>query len=258
VTRGLRLALRQVRYEQRSFRRNPAAAFFTVVFPLMFLVIFNLLFGNDPIEAGGGVTTASTFYVPAIAALAIISACYTNVAITVSLTRDLGVLKRLRGTPLPPWAYFAGIIGHVVVLSILLVAIVAVAGALFYDVDLPGRTLPAFLVAVIIGAASFSALGLALTGLIRDADASPAIVNASILPLLFISDVFITPGNAPDWLSAVADVFPVKHLSTALFAAFNPFEDGSGFRISDLAVMAAWGLGGALVALRTFRWEPPR
>ena len=99
---GLRVALRQLRYEQRSFRRNPPAAFFTVVFPLMFLVIFNLLFGDDPIDVAGGVTSASTFYVPAIAALSIISACYTNVAMSVSITHDRGVLKRLRGTPCPP------------------------------------------------------------------------------------------------------------------------------------------------------------
>ena len=255
---GLRIALRQLRYEQRSFRRNPRAAFFTVVFPLMFLVIFNLLFGDDAIDVTGGVTSASTFYVPAIAALSIISACYTNVAMTVSITRDLGVLKRLRGTPMPAWAYFAGVIGHVTLLSVLLVVVVVLFGAVFYDVEVPGRTLPAFALTVLVGAAAFSALGLALTGLIRDADAAPAIVNASVLPLLFISDVFITPGNAPEWLSAIADLFPVKHLSTALFAAFNPFEDGSGLRLGDLAVVAAWGAAGVLVALRTFRWEPAR
>ena len=256
--RTLRLALRQVEFEHRSFRRNPPAAFFTVVFPLMFLVIFNLLFGNNPIAVGGGTTSASTFYVPAIAALAIISSCYTNIAITVSLTRDLGVLKRLRGTPMPPWAYFAGVIGHVTLLSVALVVVIVAAGAVFYDVDVPGRTLPALVVSVAVGAAAFSALGLALTGLIRDADASPAIVNATVLPLLFISDVFITPGTAPEWLGAIAELFPIKHLSSALFAAFNPFEEGSGFRLGDLAVLAAWGLVGAAVALRWFRWEPAR
>ena len=256
--RALRLALRQVGYEHRSFRRNPPAAFFTVVFPLMFLVIFNLLFGDDEIEVGGGTTSASTFYVPAIAALAIISSCYTNIAISVSLTRDLGVLKRLRGTPMPPWAYFAGVIGHVTLLSVVLVVVIVVAGAVFYGVDVPGRTLPALAVSVVVGAAAFSALGLALSGLIRNADASPAIVNATVLPLLFISDVFITPGTAPDWLGAIAEVFPVKHLSAALFAAFHPFEDGSGFRLGDLAVLAAWGVAGVALALRWFRWEPAR
>ena len=104
---------------------------------------------------------------------------------------------------MPAWAYFAGVIGHVTLLSLLLVVVVVLFGALFYDVEVPGRTLPAFALTVLLGAAAFSALGLALTGLIRDADAAPAIVNASVLPLLFISDVFITPGNAPEWLSAI-------------------------------------------------------
>ena len=255
---ALRLTLRQIGFEQRSFRRNPPAAFFTVVFPLMFLVIFNLLFGNDEIEVGGGTTTAATFYVPAIAALAIISSCFTNIAISVSLTRDLGVLKRLRGTPMPPWLYFAGVIGNVTLLSVVLVLVIVVAGAVFYGVDVPGRTLPALAVSVIVGAAAFSALGLALTGFIRDGDAAPAIVNAVVLPLLFISDVFITPGTAPGWLTTVAEVFPIKHLSAALFGAFDPFADGSGFRFGDLAVLAAWGVVGVLLALRSFRWEPAR
>ena len=255
---ALALAARQVRYESRSFRRNPPAAFFTIVFPLMFLVIFNLLFGDDEIEVSGGTTSVSTFYVPAIATLSIVSACYTNLAMTVSITRDLGVLKRLRGTPMPPWAYFAGVIGHVTLLSAVLVGVVVAAGAVFYDVELPRSTAPAFVVSVVVGTATFSALGLALTGFIRDSDAAPAIVNATVLPLLFISDVFITPGNAPGWLSFIADLFPVKHLSEALFASFNPFKDGSGFRLGDLAVLAAWGIVGVALTLRSFRWEPRR
>ena len=97
------LALRQVKYENTAFWRNPVAAFFTFVFPLMFLVIFNLLFGNDKLELPGGTAHTSTFYVPAIAALSVISACYTNVAISVALSRDQGLLKRTRGTPLPAW-----------------------------------------------------------------------------------------------------------------------------------------------------------
>ena len=254
----LRLALRQAAYENRSFRRNPPAAFFTVVFPIMFLVIFNVLFGNDEIEVGSGTTNASTFYVPAIAALSIVSACYTNVAMSVALTRDLGVLKRLRGTPLPPAAYLGGVIIHVTGVALAMVAFVVVVGRVFYDVEIVARTIPAFVLSIVVGAAAFSALGLATTGFIKDSNAAPAVTNAIVLPLLFISDIFITPGTAPEWVSSVADVFPVKHLSQALFAAFNPFEDGSGLRLGDLAVIAAWGVLGVLIALRRFRWEPPR
>lgn len=253
------LALRQIGFENRAFWRNPAAAFFTFAFPLMFLVIFNLLFGNSEYRFGPGqVTTASTFYVPAIAAFSVITACYTNVAMSVSFSRDSGVLKRVRGTPLPAWVYMVGRIGHSTAIAILLVIIVAAAGALFYGVDIPTSTLPAFLVTLAVGAATFSALGLAMTSIIPNADASPAIVNASILPLLFISDIFIPLSEVPAWLETVSRVFPVWHYSQAMQAAFNPFETGSGFRFGYLAVVAAWGVFGLVAATRFFSWEPRR
>ena len=255
---ALVLALRQVRYENRAFRRNPAAAFFTLVFPLMFLVIFNLLFGNNRMDVPGGTTTTSTFFVPAIAAFSVINACYTNVAMSVSISRDQGLLKRIRGTPLPTWGFLFGRIAHAVLVAFVLVAIVTAAGALFYDVDTPTNTLPAFLITLAIGAAAFCSLGLAVTALIPNADASPAIVNASILPLLFISGVFIPMGDAPAWLNTFADVFPVKHFSSALLTAFNPFETGAGFEPVRLAVLAGWGAVGLVVAVRFFSWEPRR
>jgi ABC-2 type transport system permease protein len=255
---ALALALRQVRYENTAFWRNPVAAFFTFVFPLMFLVIFNLLFGNDEIDLPGGTAHTSTFYVPAIAALSVVSACYTNVAMSVSMSRDQGLLKRTRGTPLPGLSFLFGRIVHATLIAILLVAIVTAAGALFYDVDAPTTTLPAFLVALAVGAATFCALGLAVTSIIPNADASPAIVNASILPLLFISDVFIPLHDAPGWLTTFADIFPVRHFSLALLTPFNPFESGSGFETVHLLAMAGWLVGGLLLAVRFFSWEPRR
>ncbi len=252
------LALRQIRYENRAFWRNPAAAFFTVVFPLMFLVIFNLLFGNDTLELPQGDVKTSTFYVPAIAAMSVISACYTNIAIGICFSRDQGLLKRIRGTPLPSWAFLLGRIGQATLVALLLVVIVTVAGALVYDVDVPTNAMPAFVIAVVVGAATFSTLGLAVTGLIPNADASPAVVNASVLPLLFISDVFIPLQDAPAWLTTVADIFPVRHFSLALQAAFNPFEQGSGFEWLHLGIMVAWAAGGLILAIRFFTWEPRR
>ena len=155
---GFLLALRQVKYENTAFWRNPVAAFFTIVFPLMFLVIFNLLFGNEETDFPGGTVSTSTFYVPAIVALAVIGACYTNVAIGISFSRDRGLLKRIRGTPLPGWALLLGRIGHAVVVGVLLVVVVTAAGALFYGVDVPTNTMPAFIVTLIVGAATFCAL----------------------------------------------------------------------------------------------------
>lgn len=256
--RGLRLALRQVSFENRSLRRNPASLFFTLVFPLIFLVIFTLIFGNSEIRVEGGTTTAATFYVASIVAFSVINACYTSVAMNVAFAREAGQLKRLRGTPLPPWAMLAGKIGHAVLVGFMLVIVVSAFGRVFYDVDLPTRTLPAAILALAVGSAAFAAIGLAVASFIPNADAAPAVVNGIILPLLFISDVFIPSNQGPAWLKTVANLFPVRHLSMAMQTAFNPFEQGSGFEFGDLAVVAAWGLGAAFFASRYFRWEVRR
>ena len=255
---NITLTLRQTRFELLAFSRNPAAVFFTFVFPLMFLVIFNLVFGDRDIEVRGGTVDTSTFYVPAIIALSVISACYTNIAMSVSFARERGQLKRIRGTPLPPAAFFIGRILQATVISVIIVAIVLAIGVIFYGVDLPNEQAPAFLIALFLGAATFCSLGIAVTALIPNADAAPAIVNASALPLLFISDVFIPTETAPTWLQDFAALFPVVHFADALHAAFDPFATGSGFDLEGLAVLIAWGLLGLALAVRFFSWEPRR
>ncbi len=254
----VRLALRQARYQNTAFWRNPAAAFFTIVFPLMFLVIFNLLFGNNEMEYGGGTISLSTFYVPAIIVFALVGACYNNIAMTLAFSRDNGLLKRVRGTPLPPAALIAGYVIHSVALAILLVVIVLVAGVFVYDVDIPTARMAAFIVTCIVGAATFCALGVAVANFIPNADAAPAIVNASILPLLFISDVFIPLDDAPTWLTTFADIFPVRHFATAMHESFHPFATGSGFEPINLGVMGVWMLASIVLAVRFFRWERRR
>ncbi|MDE2901363.1 MAG: ABC transporter permease, partial [Chloroflexota bacterium] len=131
-------------------------------------------------------------------------------------------------------------------------------GLVLFGVDLPTNTLPAALLTLAIAAATFCTLGLAVTTLIPNADAAPAIVNASILPLLFISDVFIPLDDAPVWLTTISDVFPVRHMAVAMHTSFNPFETGSGFEWGHLAVMAVWLVAGLAFTVRFFRWEPPR
>jgi ABC-2 type transport system permease protein len=242
---GIGLALRQVRFENRAVGRNPAAAFFTVVFPLMFMVIFNVLIGR-----GNG--EASRFFTPAIIVFAVITATYTNLAMSVAMARDEGILKRMRGTPLPAWAYLAGRILHAVVIALLLVIIVAAFGAIFYGVPVPWTHLAELLLTLVLGAATFSALGLALTAFVPNADAAPAVVNATILPLLFISNVFIRLVGAPAWIDAVSGFFPVRLFADAMLDVYA----GGGFAWSDLGLMAAWGVAGVLVALRFFSWEP--
>jgi ABC-2 type transport system permease protein len=252
------LALRQVRYENKSFWRNPASMFFTFIFPLMFLVIFNLLFGGTVRITTGQTVNASNFYVPAIAAFSIVTACFTNVAMSITLLRDEGVLKRKRGTPLPGWAYLLGRIIFSVFIAMLLVAIVTAAGVLFYDVSAPTDTIGPFLLAIIVGAAGFCALGLAITSVIPNGDAAPAMVNGIVLPLLFISDVFVPLNKAPQWIRTVGDFFPIKHLAHAMLYAFNPPPTVSALRGTDMMIVALWGVAGLLLAIRFFTWEPRR
>jgi ABC-2 type transport system permease protein len=268
---ALSLAARQVRYTNKSFWRNPASAFFTFAFPLMFLVIFTSLLGNNETEiAETGVRlSTSTYYVAAMGTFAVISACYTNIAITVAFQRDAGILKRTRGTPLPGWAYLLGRVVHAMLIALLLVLITMAFGTAFYGADVPtGMPLLRFLITLLIGSASFAALGLALTAVIPNADAAPAVVNASILPLLFISGIFIPLGNDPPaWMTVIGDVFPVRHFADAMRTGFlasvfesahraNPRVPASLFDWSDVLVVGIWGIAGLIVASRFFSWEP--
>jgi ABC-2 type transport system permease protein len=264
----LQLTLRQVKFQNRAFWRNPAAAFFTFAFPLMFLVIFTTLFGNDTIcvnqdEVTGRCLTdevsTSTFYVASITAFAIITACYTNIAIGLTFSREEGTLKRLRGTPMPGWSYLSARITHAVLVAVLLVVICVAFGAAFYDAEVSTGTLPEFLLTLAVGAFTFSALGIAVTAIIPNADAAPPIVNATILPLLFISDVFIPlRDDAPAFVSGLANVFPVKHFVEAMLASFFPTQGEEALKTGDLLIVAAWGVGGLLLAIRFFTWEPRR
>jgi ABC-2 type transport system permease protein len=243
----LALALRQVGYENRSFWRNPPAAFFTFAFPLLFMFVFNTLFGEG----------AAGFFTPAIIVFAVVTATFTNLAMTVAIARDEGILKRMRGTPLPTWAYLAGRIGHAVLVTTLLVVIVAAFGALLYGVDVPWGAVPAMLVVLAVAAAAFSALGLALAAVMPNADAAPAVVNALVLPILFISNVFIDMSNAPAWLDTVSHLFPVRHFADAMLELYRP-SGVAGVPWLEVGVIGLWGVIGVLLALRFFSWEPRR
>ncbi len=250
------LTLRQVRYTNKAFWRNPASAFFTFAFPLMFLVIFTALLGSGDVLIGGRQVASSTYYVAAMAAFSVITACYTNIAIAVTFQRDAGILKRTRGTPLPGGAYLSARVLHSMLVAIVLVVITAAFGRWFYGATVPsGGTLLRFLVVLVVGSASFCALGLAMTAAIPNADASPAVVNASILPLLFLSGIFIPLGDdAPAWINGIGRIFPVKHFSDGMQAGFI----GTAFHWSDVLIVAGWGVAGLLLATRFFSWEPRR
>jgi ABC-2 type transport system permease protein len=259
--------VRQFRFTNKAFWRNPASAFFTFAFPLMFLVIFTALLGGGDVQLERIDLKQSTYFVGAMAAFGVISACYTNIAMTTTFSRDQGILKRLHGTPLPAGAYLSSRVLHGMVVGALLVAIMLVFGRLAYDSPFPtGLPLLEFVLTFLLGSLSFAALALAITTVIPNADAAPPIVNATILPLLFLSGIFIPLGdNAPRWMVVVGDIFPVKHFAEAMRAGFlgnvmvpsvhGPIQ-AFPFDWSDLVVVAAWGLFGLLVATRFFSWEP--
>ncbi|MGI9608304.1 MAG: ABC transporter permease [Acidimicrobiales bacterium] len=245
----------QVEFDLLIFRRNPAATFFTAVLPLIFLLIFTSIFGNETLSDG---VRAATFYVPGILALAIVSATTVNLAITMTTRRERGMLKRVRGTPIPSWVFIGSQAIAGFVISAVMTVLIVVIGRLAFDVTLNTSGIPSLLITVIVGATSFSAIGLALTSIIPSEDAAPAVTNAIFLPLYFVSDVFIVSEDAPDFIRRIGDLFPVKHMSVAMQDSFNPFIEGTPWPWKNWLVIAAWGIVCGVIALRTFRWVPRR
>jgi ABC-2 type transport system permease protein len=257
LQRDLRLLWRQIGYEQLSFWRNPAAAFFTFALPLVFLFIFVSVFGNQKFgNFGGGLlrdVKGSQYYVSSILGYGVVAACFSNLSITLCFRRDQGILKRVRGTPIPPWVYLSGAVGSSVVVSFLLSAICVGAGVGIYGVPFP-HAFAALVVAIVVGAASFCALGLAVTTLIPNAEAAPPVANIVMLVLLFISGTYF-PVASNSGLGRVAAVFPVQHFILAVRAPIVPELHQGAWQGRHLLVMGLWGVGGLLFAVRRFRWE---
>jgi ABC-2 type transport system permease protein len=240
----------------RCYRRNVQSVFFTLVLPVLFLVILASIFRNATVKVPGGSMKESVYYVPGIIAFGLVAASFSNLTVTVVRSRESGVYKRRRATPLPASAVIAGRAAVAVLSALVITATLVVIGRAAYGASMPGRTAPAFVVDVVVGAAVFSCLGFAVASLVRTIDAAQPVVQAIVLPLSFISGVFIATSELPGWLADVGKAFPVQHLVAALLADYNPHTTGSGFRWSDLAVLAAWGAVGLIIAVRRFSWLP--
>jgi ABC-2 type transport system permease protein len=248
------LVLHQARFDFRSFLRNPQAWFFTLVLPLLFLVIFVSVFGNDKVGPQG--LPARIYYVPGISALAIIAASFVNLVITVTVLREEGILKRRRATPVPAWVVIGGRTLMAIVISLASMTALMLVGRFFYGVHLPTHTIPGIAITAVVGSISFCALAYAFSTLIANEDAAQPMVQAVMLPLYFISGIFIPAVNLPPWLEHVAKFFPVQHLSDGLHHAFAPTTTGIGIVWSDIVVLVVWGTVGLVVALRRFSWLP--
>jgi ABC-2 type transport system permease protein len=251
MSRDLALLWHQVRYEQLTFWRNPQSAFFTFAFPVLIITVFGLLFGGiGPSDYFFGLT-ALQYYVGTIAATSVLGACYSQLAIVLSTRRQNGLLKRVRATPLPSGTYFLGLLAHCVLVSVVDVLLILGIGRVF-GVPLPGPSRwPALATTLVLGAAGFCALGVGVASLVRNAEAAPAVVQFVLFPLVFVSGTYM-PIHA-EVVNRVADLLPVRPFNQALLAAFG--RDG-GFAWANLGVLAVWGVAGALVAVRRFRWDP--
>ncbi len=239
------LAWRQYRLERKMFWRNPSAAFFNFLLPLLFLGLFGaLLHGNrDLLEV----------IVPGIAGMAVMSTTFNSLAFNITALREQGILKRVRGTPLPTSAYLAGIAGNAVTNTVLQIGIISVAGRVLFGLDWPRDfvSLPLF---VALGVECFASLGVALAHAIPNFDSAPAYVNAAFLPLIFISGVFYEADDAPRIIRDAAQALPLKHLIDGLSGAMVDGR-GIGDHLVAALVLAAWGAVGLTLAIRGFSWE---
>lgn len=252
--RMVRQILTAARFSLLTFRRNPAATFFTVIFPLLFLVLFGYIFGSEKMDNGASV---ATFQVPGIVALSLVSATFVNLAINTTFRRELGQLKRLRSTPMPPIVYLIGQVVGVFAVVAFMTMLVSLLGRLLFDTTFNFETLGVFIVSLFLGTLAFSALGFAITALIPSQDAAPAVTNFIVLPLYFISDVFLQVDDESA-LSRVASFFPVKHLTSSIQQSYNPFITDVEIPWTNWIVMAIWGVVGVVASLLFFRWTPSR
>jgi ABC-2 type transport system permease protein len=237
----------------RLTMRNPRAVVFTLAFPLLLIVLFSALNGNAEVQSYGETIRFAQFYTPAIAVMSLVTACYTTLVMGLANARDDGLLKRVRGTPLPMWVYLAAWVTAAVAVGIGAVVLLFAVAVPAFGLHIYLDSLPAAIVTLLLGAACLSALGVAVATLVKSADQAQPVVQFTFLPLSFISGIWFPLDGAPGWLVSVAEAFPLYHLAQAFGGAFT---SGGGWEPRHLAVLAIWTAGALLIAARRFRLEP--
>ena len=239
----LALAWQQFRFERKLFWRNPSAAFFNFLLPLLLLVLTASAFSADPEEL--------EILIPGIAGMGVLATTFTSLAFNITVLRDDGVLKRWRGTPMPAGSYMAGLLASAALNAFAQVLLVVAIGNVAYGVDWPQDPLMLVLFTA-LGVVCFASLGIAFSHAIPNEDAAPAYTNAIFLPTIFISGVFYSTDDLPDALKAIAEALPLKHLIDGLSEAI---VGGGGDAATAALVVAGWTVAGLVLAVRYFRWE---
>jgi ABC-2 type transport system permease protein len=245
---ALILTWRQYRLERRMFWRNPSAAFFNFLLPLLFLA------------AGGAILHGSQHdlnrLVPAIAGMSVMSTTFTALAYNIVYLRERGVLKRIRGTPLPTSSYFGGVAANAVTNTVMQIAIVVLAGRVFFGIGWPAHW-DELIVFVLVGVVCLASLGVAFAHTIPNFESTAAYVNAVFLPVVFVSFFVFDTKSAPTFLRNVAEALPLKPLIDGLSGAMVTGAGLSG-NLDALAVIGLWGVFGLYLAVRGFSWEQSR
>ncbi|MEU2914206.1 ABC transporter permease [Streptomyces massasporeus] len=257
------LGLRRGALEIRQFFRQRDQVVFTFAFPVVFLFLFASIFQDD-VEGAG--ITASQLYVPAMMAAGIMSTSFQSLGVSIAIEREDKVLRRLRGTPMPPAAYFLGKIWLVLFTGLLETAVLLLVGTTFYGVDLPSDAGPWLDLAwiFVLGITACALLGIAISSVPRSANSASSVVVLPFLVLQFISGVYIAIGTVPDWMLTIGALFPLKWMCQGLRGVFLPesaqvLEQAGSWELGRVAlVLAAWCVGGLALCLLTFRWKDRR
>ncbi len=245
---------RQTRHEVAALARVPITLILSVGLPLVFFVILSALVGNEVVDASTGVRLVQ-FLAPGMASFGVVMATFSFLAVGMAEARSTGVVKRQAGTPVPRWVLVGGRMGAALVLGVVATVLVLAAGVAFYGLQVPARSAGALVSTLVLASACFSALGLALGLALPTMQVTLAVANGIVIPLAFISDMFMVGSAMPGWLSSIGWVFPLRHLSAAFGAALDPYGAGAGFAWEHLAVIGLWGLGGAALATVLLRRE---
>lgn len=248
----MKLFWRELKTEQLLFWRSYEAAFFTFFLPVVFFLIFGSIYGNSRITKEH--IKAAPFLEAGMIGYGVASTAFAGLAITMVVRRESGVLKRVRATPLPAATYVLAVLASTFAVFLIEAVLVIGIGRTLFSVGLPAQPF-SLLAALVIGAGAFAAMGLGLTGLVRTAEGSSAVVNAVYLPMAIISGTFFTPKEYPSFLRAIADVLPLTYF-TRITRDVVVRDQHLWHETAALGVVLAWGLLGLVAAIRTFAWQP--